>query len=453
MCEPSESSQLKLWLFTSENLYLCRKRANRVARKALSASAAGFGGATASINSDAAAAAAATTDVSAPHTDSNATAESGSSSAAGGDASSQQLMAESFARDFNMNKDKWLKDHECEDDGDDGPWQTKKGHIYATPEEEAAIVSFYVSKLPNLIGPKAQVPRLRRESKVTATAALLLRRFYLSNSVMMFDPKTIMVAAAFLASKVEDATTDVRYLEEGTNLMNSPVSQTDIIPSEIHLLSGIQFDLLCFHPYKAVLAVTEDLRTYLKSKEGRSLVHFPNSSDTHRPIVGQDLLPMHDAAQQLVDDVIVSDIPLLYPPGQVGLAALMVANERQQEEYQQNVQRADNNDKNAAVVDVPQIDFFGYISLRFPDKDQEEMKSLLRNLCAMLREVREGKHGCGNHNVDLQMLKSVHKKLKKTAKWSSSSSSNKEKKKKRKASSSGGGNDERDGPDTKRAKT
>jgi hypothetical protein len=92
--------------------------------------------------------------------------------------------------------------------------------------------------------------------------------------------------------------------------MNSPVTLSEILPAEIKLLSGVNFELLCFHPYKAVLAITEDLRTYLKSEKGRSLVNFATGSD--RPIIGQDLKPMHDAAHSIVNDVIVSDIPLLY---------------------------------------------------------------------------------------------------------------------------------------------
>jgi cyclin H len=318
------------------------------------------------------------------------------------------------------------------DSEDEGPWEDTKGNQFLDPTEESLLVSFYVSKLPSLIGPLAQVPRLRRESKVTATAAMLCRRFYLSNSVMCYDPKITMVAAAFLASKVEDAMTDVRYLEEGTNLMNAPVTQSEIIPAEIHLLSGIDFDLLCFHPYKAVLSITEDLRTYLKSEKGQSLVKFPDGID--RPIVGQDLKPMHDAAQEIVNDVIVSDIPLLYPPGQIGLAALMVANEQQQDK--------DNNDS-------PEIDLLGYMSQRFEEADQEAMTKVLHDLCGMIRELKDGKYGCANHNVDLQTLKGVHKKLKKCRAWGQSEKKKKRKKNKEQ-SSSGEGHAE---PESKRAKT
>jgi cyclin H len=231
-----------------------------------------------------------------------------------------------------------------------------------------------------------------------------------------------MVSAAFLASKVEDAMTDVRYLEEGTNLMNAPVTTSEIIPAEIHLLSGVNFDLLCFHPYKAVLAITEDLRTYLKSERGRSLVRFSDGGND-RPIVGQDLKPMHDAAQAIVNDVVVSDIPLLYTPGQVGLAALVVANEQQKDK-----------------AGVPQIDLLGYLSHRFEDADIDKMRSLLQEIGNKLRELKEGKYGCVGYNLDMAQLKGIHKKLKKCRLWGL-----KEKKKKRK-------NTGDDGPETKKAK-
>ena len=59
-----------------------------------------------------------------------------------------------------------------------------------------------------------------------------------------------MVAAAFLGSKVEDAMCDVRSLEEGTASMDAAVAAADIVAAEVALLQGVDFYLLCFHPYK-----------------------------------------------------------------------------------------------------------------------------------------------------------------------------------------------------------
>lgn len=275
----------------------------------------------------------------------------------------------------------------------EAPALSPQGHPYIEPEEEALLVAFYAAKIPSLVGPLAQNQYLRREVKVTATAALLFRRFFLSNSVMLHDPKHILVAAAFMATKVEDCMTQVHHLEEGTKLMNSPLTQAEILRAEYPLLGGINCDLLCFHPYKAVLAFTEDLRTFLKSSKGRRLARFTNGES--RPIIGQDLSPMHNAARALVDDASVSDIPLLYSPGQIGLAALMVANDQ------------------IDSPDVPKINILGYIEHRFEDKNREIVKGQVISLCEMLKELKVGKYGCGNHQVDLLTLKGVHKKLKK----------------------------------------
>jgi cyclin H len=104
---------------------------------------------------------------------------------------------------------------------------------------------------------------------------------------------------------------------------------------------------------------------------------------------------MHNAARALVDDAIISDIPLMYSPGQIGLAALMVANDQ------------------IDSPEVPKINILGYLEHRFEEKDHETVKDQVTNLAAMLNELKDGKYGCGNHKVDLQTLKGVHKKLKK----------------------------------------
>jgi cyclin H len=360
MVDYADSSQLNQWLFSSpEELNLCRAKANLKAREYLT---------------------------------------------------SQQQQEKPPVDDFGCGFSARLAKNEEQPHSGTGPLENEKGHPYLTLEEEATLVSFYVSKLPSLIGPNAQNNRLRRESKVTATAAMLLRRFYLSNSVMLHDPKSIMVAAAFLGSKVEDATADVRHLEEGTSMMNAPVTQQEIIPAELSLLSGSHFDLLCFHPYKAILSLTEDLRMYLKSDKGKNLVD--------RPLSGQDLKPIYDTARTLLDDVIVSDIPLMFSPGQVGMAALMVAQEKQ----------------------GLAIDLQGYISQRFDNPANRHLLTILPRICDMLRTLKDGHYGCANYGTDMIVLKGVHKKLKKTRVWG-------EKKKKRSA-------DKQDSPpDSKRQKT
>ncbi|KAL3784213.1 hypothetical protein ACHAW5_005265 [Stephanodiscus triporus] len=214
--------------------------------------------------------------------------------------------------------------------------------------------------MPLLIGPSAALPRCRRDAKVASTACLLFRRFYLSNSVMMHDPRTMLAASAFLASKVEDCTISISCIESGTEEMNARVRARDVLDAEVRLIRGIDFDLLVFSPYKTVLSFTEDMRTFLRTERGAGLVRWPSRRGRGRvggrrglaELAGEDLRPMHDEAMRICDD--------------------------------------------------------------------------------MIRELREGKHGCGNYELDMDELKGLNKKLKKCRAWGLSDKKEKKEKKKKK---------------------
>ena len=362
---------------------------------------------------------------------------------------------------------------------DDGGGGGGGGDPLLTPADESTLVSFYCSKIPLLIGPRASLPRCRRDVKVASTACTFFRRFYLSNSVMVHDPRSMLAASAFLASKVEDCTISAECLEAGTGEMNAPVPVRDILDAEVRLVRGIDFELLVFSPYKTVLSYTEDLRTFLKTERGARLVTFPDDGRDdgggrghgHRrghhhhqggrggrvELAGEDLRPMHDAAMKICDDVIVSDLPLMFAPGEVGLAALMIANE-----YVGIVDAAerttrgsdDNGDGDGAAgggVDgeggphrgPPRIDMIGYIRSRFQDAtessdanvDEAAIDAVTRRVSTLgqlVRELREGKHGCGNYGLDMDELKGLNKKLKKCRAWGLPDKKEEKKKKKKK---------------------
>jgi cyclin H len=249
------------------------------------------------------------------------------------------------------------------------------------------------------------------------------------------------VASAFLASKIEDCMLDVRYLELATKEMDAPVGTDDILKAEVQLLKGCDFDLLMFHPYKTVLACTEDLRVYLKSERGRGLAVIDDGDRKaqKRQVAGEDLRPMHDMAMKICDDIIVSDIPLLYGPGEVGLAALMVATEYVCNEPTETLGGQESTPPQHTTIDV-----IGYIRSRFQDSttelkvkiDSSAIETVVSRVTVLrckIRELKEGKHGCGNHQVDMESLKAINKKLKKCRAWGQDISGGKKKKKKRKA--------------------
>ena len=78
-----------------------------------------------------------------------------------------------------------------------------------TVEEQEMLVRFHAMQITQLIGPMAMLNGLVRNSAILATAVMLFRRFYMSNSVLDYEPRRIAVAAAYLASKVGEQRVEV----------------------------------------------------------------------------------------------------------------------------------------------------------------------------------------------------------------------------------------------------
>ena len=288
---------------------------------------------------------------------------------------------------------------------DDGPWQSATGnHTYINAAQEKILVDFYLGKLPALVGPTAQVRRMRRAPKVVATAAMLYQRFFVSNSVLLFDPKVLLVAAVFLATKTEDVMASTKDLELASESMQAPVKTADIVAAEVHLIAGVHFDLHCFHPYKTLDALTEDVRTHLKKAA-------MGETSSSRSGSSPDWKTIYDTARKLLDDAIVQkDVALLYTPSSIGLASLVKA----AADTEQN-QTEDN-----ATASIP---WKGYLEARFPQKDTDQvLESVIPTIVKDFAQV---------YNNDVGAVKAVHKQLKKVKIWGGGGDGSKKKKKKK----------------------
>lgn len=69
--------------------------------------------------------------------------------------------------------------------------------------DQETLVHFHAHQIQRLVGPNAIFPELRRSAAVLSTSIMIFRRFYLSNSVIDFHPRSMAVAAALLAVKVD----------------------------------------------------------------------------------------------------------------------------------------------------------------------------------------------------------------------------------------------------------
>ncbi|CAM9953666.1 unnamed protein product [Choristocarpus tenellus] len=134
---------------------------------------------------------------------------------------------------------------------------------------------------------------------------MYFKRFYLSNSVLEHDPKLLMLTCVFLASKTEEQMTNVSSLSKATGL-----DELAILAEELPLLQGLNFHLAVFHPYRAVPALVEGARLAAKEATGVS----PPA----------DLVKeLHDRSRQALDDVLVTELPLLHAPSPLALAVVM----------------------------------------------------------------------------------------------------------------------------------
>lgn len=75
--------------------------------------------------------------------------------------------------------------------------------------DQETLVQFHAHQIQTLVGPYALLPELRRSQKVLSTAVILFRRFFLSNSVVEFNPRKMATAAAFFAAKIEEEKIEV----------------------------------------------------------------------------------------------------------------------------------------------------------------------------------------------------------------------------------------------------
>lgn len=75
--------------------------------------------------------------------------------------------------------------------------------------DQETLVQFHAHQIQTLVGPYALLPELRRSQKVLSTATILFRRFFLSNSVVEFNPRKIATAASFFAAKLEEEKVEV----------------------------------------------------------------------------------------------------------------------------------------------------------------------------------------------------------------------------------------------------
>jgi cyclin H len=174
-----------------------------------------------------------------------------------------------------------------------------------------------------------------------------MKRFYITNSVMSYHPRSIMITALFLATKIEHQHISARNLASKLNNVPSLESITaeDIPAPEFILTQGLLFNLDIRHPHRALKGAFIELQMLLELMKASSIpqglenlslndngpaavrAYLIEKYNSPEALSNRAKKIYHRANDTLKTEAVLSDAYFLYTPPQIVLAALLLADE------------------------------------------------------------------------------------------------------------------------------
>ncbi|KAJ6787241.1 hypothetical protein PWT90_07025 [Aphanocladium album] len=168
---------------------------------------------------------------------------------------------------------------------------------FLTPDEEVRLVKFFTIELIRA----AQFCELPTE--IRSTAAIFLRRFYVTNSVMTYPPTELLKTSLFFGCKAEGFY--IRLARLADKFPNTTSEQ--ILAGEFLLCQGIRFAFDVRHPFRALEGAILELRRKLPTDQNR-------------------INTAHMRAREILKfSALVTDVYFHYAPSQIMMAALLLA--------------------------------------------------------------------------------------------------------------------------------
>ncbi|GAA6051471.1 hypothetical protein JCM3770_004548 [Rhodotorula araucariae] len=165
---------------------------------------------------------------------------------------------------------------------------------YLTVEDEQALVGYYLQQAVGLCG-AFKFPEI-----VLATALSYLKRFYLRNTSMDYHPKDIMLTCVFLATKTENCSITVDAFAGRVK-----VAPADILALEFLVSQSLHFEYKIHHAHLALSGLVLDMQT----------AGVPSTS----------IAAALPRAQASLRTARLSPAELVYPPSQIALACMRLA--------------------------------------------------------------------------------------------------------------------------------
>lgn len=148
--------------------------------------------------------------------------------------------------------------------------------------------------------------------RVSATAITFLQRFYLHNSLLVHDPRLVMMACILLAGKVEESNVSMRELLK----VNPKCVLEDVLDAELKLMHGIGYNLKVFHPQNLLATMTADVKRSMTA-DPELAARVPEHSEKSK-----NWLP---DAERIVELLQLTSVVLCFAPLDVAAAALLLA--------------------------------------------------------------------------------------------------------------------------------
>ena len=160
-------------------------------------------------------------------------------------------------------------------------------------DEETLLRRYYEVKIQNVCAAYS-LP-----TKVQTTALLLFKRFLLGTSLLSHNLKIMLLTAVYVACKVEENYVSAEELGRG---MKEDASR--VLSAEVTLLSGVNFQLVTYSPYRAVEGFRADVEEKVASGEVKGSV------------AKEELDACVAAAHKITEKQMRTDAPLMFSPGE-----------------------------------------------------------------------------------------------------------------------------------------
>ena len=226
--------------------------------------------------------------------------------------------------------------------------------------------------------------RDQKHWRVSATAIMYFRRFYLNNSLSIHDPRVILLGCIVLASKIEES----RILRLSDLLqLNPKTNEAKVLKAELSVIQSLNFHTQIFHPQNLCHTLIADIKrkygikTYKNTvKEHEEIESITAESSTDDIEVKKLAMQPHIfdtwilASDQVLETLQLTNVSLIYSPLQIAYAALSIT---ESSVVSKTIQLQSLETKEISIISTYFIKQFGKEQSEFYQKNVKDVVVLL----------------------------------------------------------------------------